>query len=47
MFVYRLQESVTLEDGSIYSKGDVVSLETMDRIMAEYYEVSVTIIRVL
>ena len=47
MFVYRLNEAVTLEDCSYYSKGDIVSHKTMDRIMAEYYEVSVTIIRVL
>ncbi len=46
MLVYRLIESVKLDDGSVYFKGDIISHETMHRIMMECYEVSVTIIRV-
>ena len=47
MFVYRLNEAVSLPAGDYYAKGDIVCHETMARIMAEYYLVSVTIIRVL
>ena len=47
MFVYRILESITLEDGMEYSKGDIVSCETLENIMLEYYEVKVAVIRVL
>lgn len=46
MLVYRMNEAVTLEDGRVFSKGDLVCHETMNLIMTEYYEVSVTIIKV-
>ena len=47
MFVYRILDSITLENGMEYSKGDIVSHDTLDYIMLEYYEVKVTVIRVL
>ena len=46
MLVYRLKDAVILEDGSVYRKGDIVSHETMDRIIGEYYEVDCIIIRI-
>ncbi len=50
MIVYRLNERANLlpEDGGIlYMEGDIISEETLSLLMKAYYELSVTIIRVL
>lgn len=44
--VFKLNESVVLENGDSYAKDDIVSAETIDEIMIEYYEVSFTVIKI-
>ena len=44
--VYMLLEAVNLIEVG-FNKGDVVSVETLEKIMKEYYEIKVKLIRIL
>lgn len=46
MFVFKLAESIVMDSGEEYSADDIISWATLDKIMAEFYEVSGTIIKV-
>ena len=45
MFVFKLAESIYL-DGEEYYVGDIISWDTLDRIMASFYFVKGTVIKV-
>ena len=40
-----LEDAYLREDG--FNKGDVVSSETLEKIMKEYYEIKVKLVRIL
>lgn len=44
--VYMLLEDACLSEGG-FIKGDVVSAETLEKIMKEYYEIKVKLVRIL
>ena len=45
MIVYRLLEGIHLQF-EYFDKGDIISAETLQRIMLDYYEVRVVVVRI-